>query len=83
MGAHGEPGACDWPTDCDCDLNVDGVCDMQDWLLFGKAWGRTDCNNCPRTEACKCDLNIDGTCDMEDWLWFGKAWGRTDCLIGE
>ena len=28
---------------CECDLNHDGVCDMQDWLLFGQDWGRTDC----------------------------------------
>ena len=31
---------------CECDLNVDGKCDMQDWLLFGEDWGRTDCP-CP------------------------------------
>jgi hypothetical protein len=30
-------------TLCDCDLNSDGRCDMRDWLLFGKNWGRTDC----------------------------------------
>ena len=28
---------------CECDLNHDGRCDMQDWLLFGEDWGRTDC----------------------------------------
>ena len=28
---------------CECDLNIDGKCDMQDWLLFGEDWGRTDC----------------------------------------
>ena len=28
---------------CECDLNDDGKCDMQDWLLFGEDWGRTDC----------------------------------------
>ena len=28
---------------CECDLNIDGRCDMQDWLLFGEDWGRTDC----------------------------------------
>lgn len=28
---------------CECDLNHDGICDMQDWLLFGEDWGRTDC----------------------------------------
>jgi hypothetical protein len=28
---------------CECDLNVDGRCDMQDWLVFGGDWGRTDC----------------------------------------
>ena len=28
---------------CKCDLNYDGRCDMQDWLLFGEDWGRTDC----------------------------------------
>jgi hypothetical protein len=31
------------PQPCECDLNNDGVCDMQDWLLFGQDWGRTDC----------------------------------------
>jgi|GEM_PF-5358039 len=34
-GAEAEP--------CECDLNHDGRCDMQDWLLFGEDWGRTDC----------------------------------------
>ncbi len=28
---------------CECDINHDGRCDMQDWLLFGADWGRTDC----------------------------------------
>ena len=28
---------------CECDLNFDGRCDMQDWLKFGEDWGRTDC----------------------------------------
>jgi hypothetical protein len=30
-------------TLCECDLNRDRRCDMRDWLLFGKSWGRTDC----------------------------------------
>jgi outer membrane protein assembly factor BamB len=30
-------------TLCKCDLNHDGRCDMEDWLLFGEDWGRTDC----------------------------------------
>jgi len=34
-------------TVCECDLNGDGVCDMQDWLLFGVDWGRTDCPDVP------------------------------------
>jgi len=28
---------------CDCDLNHDGRCDMRDWVLFGRSWGRTNC----------------------------------------
>jgi hypothetical protein len=28
---------------CECDLNYDGTCDMQDWLLFGRDWGRVNC----------------------------------------
>jgi hypothetical protein len=28
---------------CECDLNHDGRCDMRDWLLFGRNWGRTNC----------------------------------------
>ena len=31
------------PECCKCDLNHDCRCDMQDWLLFGKEWGRTNC----------------------------------------
>ena len=34
-------GECKEP--CECDLNDDGRCDMQDWLLFGEEWGKTDC----------------------------------------
>ena len=64
---------------CGCDLNTDGRCDMQDWLLFGEDWGRTDCNEVG--VDCECDLNVDGTCDMQDWLLFGEDWGRTDCPI--
>jgi len=63
---------------CECDLNTDGKCDMQDWLVFGQDWGRTDCNE-PGVEECECDLNRDGVCDMQDWLLFGQDWGRTDC----
>ena len=41
---------------CRCDLNHDGRCDMQDWLLFGEDWGRTDC---PSTEASSVTSEID------------------------
>jgi len=68
---------------CECDLNADGKCDMQDWLLFGGDWGRTDCGTPPGSgdppNDCECDLNTDGKCDMQDWLCFGEDWGRTDC----
>jgi hypothetical protein len=63
---------------CECDLNDDGKCDMQDWLIFGQDWGRTDCND-PGVEECECDITQDGKCDMQDWLEFGQDWGRTDC----
>jgi len=70
---------------CECDLNLDGRCDMQDWLLFGADWGRTDCGTPPGSgdppNDCECDLNIDGKCDMQDWLVFGEDWGRTDCPL--
>jgi len=62
---------------CECDLNQDGRCDMQDWLLFGQDWGRTDCSS---SAPCDCDLNHDANCDMLDWLRFGEDWGNTDCL---
>jgi len=63
---------------CQADLNIDGVTDMQDWLVFGDDWGRTNCDD-PLLETCECDINGDGTCDMQDWLKFGEDWGRTDC----
>jgi len=31
------------PLPCECDLNNDGACNMEDWLIFGSNWGRTDC----------------------------------------
>ncbi len=61
---------------CACDLNADGRCDMRDWVLFGRDWGRTDCST---ALPCACNLNGDMRCDMRDWVLFGKAWGRTDC----
>jgi len=72
------------PADiCECDLNGDHKCDMQDWLLFGTDWGRTDCGTPPGSgnppNDCECDVNADGKCDMQDWLKFGEDWGRTDC----
>jgi len=70
-----------FPHMCECDLNQDTRCDMQDWLFFGEDWGRTDCND-PEVD-CECDLNHDGSCDMLDWLRFGEDWGMTDCLICE
>jgi len=67
------------PVDvCECNLNGDSNCDMQDWLVFGQDWGRTDCNE-PGVEECECDITEDGRCDMQDWLKFGQDWGRTDC----
>jgi len=60
-----------------CDLNTDGRCDIQDLLLLGEDWGRTDCND-PGVAPCECDLNQDGRCDMLDWLYFTNDWGRTD-----
>jgi len=73
------------PDLCECDLNHDGRCDMQDWLLFGENWGRTDCGTPPGSgnppNDCECDLTNDGRCDMQDWLLFGEDWGRTDCPI--
>ena len=73
-------GAYEFGDLCECDLNHDGKCDMQDWLLFGEDWGRTDCNE-PGAEPCEYDLNYDGRCDMSDWLLFGEDWGRTDCPV--
>ncbi len=67
------------PEFCECDLNHDGRCDMQDWLLFGQQWGWTVCLTPGVT--CACDINTDGRCDMRDWLLFGKSWGRTDCPL--
>lgn len=67
-------------NECECDISKDGMCDMQDWLLFGQDWGRTNCND-PGVEECECDLNDDGLCDMQDWLIFGEDWGRTDCPV--
>jgi hypothetical protein len=68
---------------CECDLNRDGKCDMQDWLLFGQDWGRTDCGTPPGSgnppNDCECDITQDGKCDMQDWLRFGQDWGRVDC----
>ena len=76
-----------FPHFCECDLNQDGMCDMQDWLFFGEDWGRTDCGTPPGSGClpndCECDLNHDGSCDMLDWLRFGEDWGQTDCLICE
>ncbi len=66
-------------TLCDCDLNRDGRCNMNDWLLFGKQWGHNDCLT-PGV-ICACDINHDGKCNMSDWLLFGKPWGRMDCLV--
>ena len=63
---------------CYGDISGDGIVDMEDWLMFGEDWGRTDCNE-PGAEPCECDLNGDGRCDMQDWLMFGEDWGRTDC----
>ena len=28
---------------CQCDLSHDGICDMEDYFLFGQDWGRTNC----------------------------------------
>ncbi len=46
-----EAGACEGTVSgsgtairpCECDLNVDGRCNMSDWLSFGRSWGRTNC----------------------------------------
>ena len=66
-------------TLCHCDLTGDGRCNMRDWLLFGREWGRIDClTSCT---GCACDLNSDGRCNMRDWLLFGNQWGRTDCHL--
>ena len=45
---------------CECDLNNDGVCDMQDWLVFGQDWGRTDCPPCAPV-VYPVSLAMDGT----------------------
>jgi len=43
---------------CRCDLNQDGKCDMQDWLIFGKEWGETGCdfNQIPESSINKVDV---------------------------
>jgi hypothetical protein len=38
---------------CECDLNHDRRCDMQDWLLFLEDWGRADCNDLGNSEGLK------------------------------
>jgi hypothetical protein len=65
---------------CECDLNRDGACNGEDWLMFYPDWGREDCND-PRLETCECDLNGDGSCNGPDWLMFYPDWGREDCPI--
>lgn len=62
---------------CECDIEPDGVCDMNDWRLFGQDWGRDDCIDAE--DLCECDLNQDGVCDMNDYRLFGQDWGRDDC----
>ncbi|MRR58855.1 MAG: PKD domain-containing protein, partial [Deltaproteobacteria bacterium] len=64
-------------TNCECDLNTDGSCNMRDWVLFGKRWGSTNCNS--SGIICECDLNHDGSCNMRDWVLFGQNWGQTVC----
>ncbi|GAJ21494.1 unnamed protein product, partial [marine sediment metagenome] len=64
---------------CECDINHDGICDMQDWNLYGEDTGRTDCTS--SSDPCECDLNHDGICDMHDWNLYGEDTGRTDCPI--
>jgi hypothetical protein len=68
---------------CECDLNSDGKCDMEDFLIFGQDWGRTDCGTPPGSgnppNDCECDITQDGKCDMQDYLPFGEDWGRIDC----
>ena len=58
---------------CDCDLNADNVCDMQDLQIFTSEWGQDNCTDCD------CDLDGDGDCDGADLSLFGNDWSRPDC----
>ncbi|MCX6795982.1 MAG: dockerin type I domain-containing protein, partial [Candidatus Falkowbacteria bacterium] len=64
-------------TYCSCDLDRNRACGANDFTIFGKDWGRTNCAM-PGTKntACTCDLNHDGRCDMIDWLIFGRDWNK-------
>ena len=67
-------------SECKCDINEDGWCDMLDWQLFIADHSRTDCSD-PGVH-CKCDLNEDGRCDMLDWAVFSESWIRSECQAG-
>jgi hypothetical protein len=73
------------PEPCECDLNVDGACNILDWPVFIGDWGRTNCGTPPGSgdppNDCECDLNTDGSCNILDWPYFIEDWGRTDCPI--
>ncbi|MDY6837610.1 MAG: hypothetical protein SWH78_06525 [Thermodesulfobacteriota bacterium] len=69
---------------CICDLNNDGLCDEQDFILFGAShgWGDWDCNE-PDVD-CICDFVKDnnGTCDDLDGALFREAYSRPECRLG-
>ncbi len=58
------------PFTCNGDFNLDGIIDVQDFILFNSMFGQ-DCLNCRE------DMNNDGKVDVLDFLLFNSAFGNT------
>jgi hypothetical protein len=64
---------------CPADLNVDGVVDDEDFVLFLFAYNLLDCGDPSMAAGCPADINRDGFVDDSDFVLFLAGYNELIC----
>lgn len=64
---------------CEGDLNLDGLVEDTDFVVFAQAYGVLDCADPLMSAGCPSDLNGDGIVDDADFVEFAAAYNGLVC----
>lgn len=64
---------------CEGDLNLDGLVEDLDFVVFAQAYGVLDCADPLMSAGCPSDLNGDGIVEDSDFVEFAAAYNGLVC----